>query len=72
LANLLLAEHALPQKAFLDALHIAIASVQKMDYLLTWNCKHSANATMHPKIEKTCRSAGFVSPAIGTVEQFAW
>lgn len=27
-----------------DALHVAVASIYKMDYLLTWNCTHLANA----------------------------
>jgi len=36
----------IPQKAAVDALHIAIATVHGMDYLLTWNCKHIANAEM--------------------------
>ena len=72
LANSLLAEHALPRKAYLDALHIAIASVHAMDYLLTWNCKHIANAIMRPKIQATCRMAGYSPPTIGTLEQFTW
>ncbi len=70
LANLLLAKHALPQKAFLDALHIAVASVHGMDYLLTWNCKHIANLTMRGVIEQTCRAAGYRPPVIGTPEEF--
>ncbi|MEP7341916.1 MAG: type II toxin-antitoxin system VapC family toxin [Acidobacteriota bacterium] len=71
LANLLITEHALPQKAFLDALHIAVASIHGMDYLLTWNCKHIANLMMRGAIEKTCRAAGYNPPAIGTPEEFA-
>src|SRR5512140_2650874 len=37
-------EGALPRKAFVDALHVAAAAVHGMDYLLTWNCAHIANA----------------------------
>ncbi|MDQ3011996.1 MAG: type II toxin-antitoxin system VapC family toxin [Acidobacteriota bacterium] len=70
LANLLIAKHALPQKAFLDAVHIAVASIYGMDYLLTWNCKHIANLAMRSAIEKTCRAAGYEPPAIGTPEEF--
>ena len=47
----LLREGALPEKAGNDALHIAIATVQHIPYLLTWNCKHIANATMRPVIQ---------------------
>jgi len=70
LADMLIKQHALPEKAFLDALHIAVATVHGMDYLLTWNCKHIANLTMRGAIEKTCRAAGYEPPAIGTPEEF--
>lgn len=70
LARRLISKHALPQKAFLDAIHIAVASVYGMDYLLTWNCKHIANLTMRSAIEKTCREAGYDPPVIGTPEEF--
>ena len=66
LAAKLLAGAALPIKAKADALHIAIATVHGMDYLLTWNCKHIANATMRLKIESICKSCGFVPPIICT------
>src|SRR5688572_29310771 len=46
LARALLAAHALPAKALVDALHVAAAAVHGIDYLLTWNCKHIANAAM--------------------------
>lgn len=46
LAQKLLAAGGLPQKAASDALHIAVATVHGMDYLVTWNCKHIANARM--------------------------
>ncbi len=65
-----LVEHVpLPEKASLDALHIAIAVVSGMDYLLTWNCTHIANATLRNKIESICRSRGYEPPVICTVEE---
>lgn len=70
LAELLLRKHALPEKAVLDALHIAVATVHGMDYLLTWNCRHIANAKMRGAIEKTCRGAGYEPPTICTPEEF--
>lgn len=70
LAAMLIERHALPEKAFLDALHIAVATVHGMDYLLTWNCKHIANIAARGAIEKTCRAAGYEPPAIGTPEEF--
>ena len=66
LAEKLLKGAALPAKAKADALHIAVAAAHGMDYLMTWNCKHIANATMRPKIESICRAAGFEPPIICT------
>ena len=64
LANLLLKERALPAKARLDALHIAVAAVHEVDYLLTWNFKHIANAEMLGQIEVICRTFGANPPRI--------
>ena len=49
LASHLLQDGLLPEKATEDALHIAIAAVHGMHYLLTWNCKHIANVVMCPQ-----------------------
>ena len=57
---------AIPEKAKIDALHIAVATVHGMNYLLTWNCKHIANAVMRPKIEAMCRASGYEPPVICT------
>ena len=67
LARQLLAGAALPAKATTDALHIAIVTVHGIDYLLTWNCKHIANARMRPRIESICRTAGYEPPIICTL-----
>jgi hypothetical protein len=69
LAKELLAAGALPEKAAEDALHIAIAAVNEVPYLLTWNCRHMANATMRPRIEAVCAAKGFKSPIICTPEE---
>ena len=66
LAQALIESHALPQKAEADAYHVAIAVVNGVDYLLTWNCTHIANAHMRPKIESTCRAHGYEPPIICT------
>jgi predicted nucleic acid-binding protein len=62
----LIRQAALPQRAAIDALHIALAAVHGMNYLLTWNCKHIANATMRGKIEEVCRATGVEPPIICT------
>ena len=66
LAADLIAKGGLPQKARIDALHVAIATIHGMDYLLTWNCKHIANAALRGRIEEISRSAGFAPPIICT------
>lgn len=68
-ARTLIKEGPLPDKAVLDALHIAIAVTSGMDYLLTWNCTHIANATMRNKIDAVCRSRGYEPPVICTPEE---
>jgi hypothetical protein len=66
LAGELVRRGGLPVKAKIDALHIAVASVHGMDYLVSWNCTHIANATMRGRIEGICRGAGFNPPVICT------
>jgi hypothetical protein len=66
LARRLLAGGGLPAKARIDAFHVAIAAVHGMDFLVTWNCKHIANATTRSLIEAICRRAGFEPPVICT------
>ena len=44
----------LPQKAFIDAAHLALAILHEMDYLLTWNCTHLANAVLQKDLIDYC------------------
>ncbi len=69
LAEDLLAGVPLPERAASDAVHIAIAAVHGVDFLLTWNCTHIANATLRPRIEAVCRAAGYEPPIICTPEE---
>lgn len=69
LADELLRQGAIPDKAVLDAFHVGIAVVNGMDYLLTWNCTHIANASMRHKIESICRLMGYEPPVICTPEE---
>jgi hypothetical protein len=62
----LIAGGALPASAEIDAFHVALAAVNGIEYLLTWNCRHIANATMRPRIESVCREHGFEPPIICT------
>jgi hypothetical protein len=69
IAEELLRRLPLPVKAAVDALHISIAAVNGMDYLLTWNCKHIANATLRKRISSLCESNGYTPPLICTPEE---
>jgi hypothetical protein len=69
LAEALLREVPLPAKAGADAIHIAVAAVNGMTYLLTWNCTHIANATLRPRIEAICRQLGYEPPVICTPKE---
>jgi hypothetical protein len=69
LAKELLKAGALPAKAASDALHIAVAATRAVPFLLTWNCRHLANAAMRPVIETVCSGTGFKAPIICTPEE---
>jgi hypothetical protein len=66
LAKEVMDQTPLPQNAQLDALHIAIATSNGMDYLLTWNCRHIANATLRMPMATICENAGYQIPIICT------
>ncbi|MCI5226302.1 MAG: PIN domain-containing protein [Candidatus Electrothrix sp. AX2] len=66
LAQLLIVKRQLPAKAHLDALHIAVAAANGMDYLLTWNCRHIANATLQHAIRNISEEFGCALPIICT------
>jgi predicted nucleic acid-binding protein len=61
-----LSKSNLPPKAANDAAHIAIATVNNIDYLLTWNCKHIANAYIQKKLAQICSDFGYELPTICT------
>jgi hypothetical protein len=69
LADALVARVPLPENAQADALHVAVAAVNGVQYLLTWNCKHIANASLRPRIESVCRDLGYEPPSICTPQE---
>ncbi len=66
LAQEFLHQSNLPLKASNDALHIALATVYGLDYLLTWNCKHMANAQIQRKLSQISFQLGYDLPIICT------
>jgi hypothetical protein len=69
LASRILASGKIPRKAAADAAHIAIAAVHRMDFLVTWNCVHIANATNARALALICREHGCDCPVICTPEE---
>lgn len=66
LAQALVDAKAVPKEYKEDAMHIAIAAVSGIDYLVSWNFKHITNAQMIPKIKKTCAELGYCCAEICT------
>jgi len=69
IADLLLAEKAVPEGSEEDALHIGIAASQGVDFLLTWNFKHINNAETKTAITRLVESAGYVCPQLCSPEE---
>ena len=71
LAEKLVDAGAVPAKFKEDAMHIAIAAVARMDYLVSWNFRHITNAQMIPKIKKVCADNGYASAEICTPQMLS-
>jgi hypothetical protein len=69
IAEALVAEGPIPMKAAGDALHIAISTAYACEYLLTWNCRHIANAEIQRAAARVVRKHGFELPTICTPEE---
>lgn len=69
LASALLASNAVPANCARDALHIAIAATQGMDYLVTWNFKHIDNASTRTMVVNVVSNSGFVCPVLCSPEE---
>ena len=72
LAEALVAAGAVPLRAKTDALHIAIAAIHGIEYLVTWNFKHIANTNKLPVIHRVCETAGYVPTTICTPLELLW
>ncbi len=68
LASGILISGTIPRKAATDAAHIAIAAVHGMDFLITWNCVHIANAVILKSLASICREHGCECPVVCTPE----
>lgn len=69
LAEFLLKELEIPEKARSDAYHISYGTIHKVDFLLSWNCKHIANAHVIKKLVTILRDKNLVPPTICTPDE---
>jgi hypothetical protein len=69
LARYLVTSGIVPQKAASDAIHIAVASAHRMDYLVTWNFKHIANPFIQDRLRIAITRAGFELPVMCSPEE---
>jgi hypothetical protein len=69
LANWFLHKLLVPRKKLIDAMHISVAAVHGIDYLVTWNCSHIANAEMRTAISFACDEMGYRCPTICTPQE---
>ena len=58
-----------PAVASPDAVHIALASVHGIDFLVTWNFKHIANPRIRERMRTTINEAGYRMPVMCSPEE---
>lgn len=69
LAEVFVTRHIIPARVLTDALHVAVATVHGMDFLVTWNCKHIANAEVERRLDVICREMGYLMPTLCTPKE---
>lgn len=68
-AEFYVANFAMPRRDVRDAFHLAFASVYEVDYLVTWNYAHLANASKRKHIETLNQRLRLISPVICSPEE---
>jgi PIN domain len=69
LARELVSAQAIPESSFVDAVHIAVASVHELDFIASWNFKHIAGAIPRQRVEACLRRLKAHVPMIATPEE---
>lgn len=69
LAAMLIERVPLPPQAAADAAHMAVAAYHGVDFLLTWNAAHIANAAIRRRVEGVCREQGYNAPILCTPDE---
>jgi hypothetical protein len=62
----------IPPSAAIDALHLALATVHRIDFLLTWNCRHINNANLEVGYRRLAEQFGYSLPVIATPEELMY
>jgi hypothetical protein len=66
LAEVLVRERVMPGPIGGDATHVAVSCVHRVEYMLSWNVRHLANANKRRHLDKVCVRAGYLPPMIVT------
>jgi hypothetical protein len=69
LAARLIERVPLPSQASVDATHVAVAACHRVDFVMTWNVAHIANAVLRRRMEAVCRTAGYDAPILCTPDE---
>ena len=69
LAQALVDRGAISPRKVADAAHIAVATVHHMEFLMTWNCTHLANAEVLAQVQAICAKLGYAAPIVCTPEE---
>lgn len=69
LAARLIERVPLPSQASVDATHVAVAACHRVDFVITWNVAHIANAVLRRRVEAVCRTAGYDAPILCTPDE---
>ena len=59
----------LPDRAALDAFHLATAAWYKVDYVLSWNCKHIASARVQKLLQALNQDLNVHTPVLCTPQE---
>ena len=69
LAATLIERVPLPAQASADAAHIAVAGCHDVEFVLTWNVTHIANAALRRRVDAVCLAQGYVTPILCTPDE---
>jgi hypothetical protein len=70
MAALLISKNIIHENGLSDAIHISVATLHAMDFLVTWNCRHIANPHAQNRLRGVASDLGFILPVICTPEEF--